>query len=245
MFMTYYVVVTKDNYKEWLSTYYVIIDKYHKELEELEKQKLKEKMEKEKKEKGEKYVEEKVEEPGKKESETLASPVVPDSSVLVKEEGELGLFTVIVLKVMAQDFKKACERYKFKVRDFTYDEQRNDLSKIEKEKLGTKKEEMKRELNGWCQSAFSEIFLNWIHLKAVRVFVESILRYGLPPNFVTFLVRSEGKERQIHKIFRDECKELINEDMDENELIKNDFYPYILIPINTQDPLFRFDLNKK
>jgi len=116
---------------------------------------------------------------------------------------------------------------------------------MEKETLTKKRDETKKELLTHCQSCFSEIFLNWIHLKAIRVFVESILRYGLPPNFATFLVRSHGKEKQIHKIFRDECKELINDDMDETELIKNDFFPYILIPINTSDPLFKFDLVKK
>ena len=30
---------------------------------------------------------------------------------------------------------------------------------------------------------FSEAFIAWIHMKALRVFVESVLRYGLPVNF--------------------------------------------------------------
>ena len=39
----------------------------------------------------------------------------------------------------------------------------------------------------WLKNAFSECYGGWIHLKAIRVFVESILRYGLPPNFVAML----------------------------------------------------------
>ena len=36
---------------------------------------------------------------------------------------------------------------------------------------------------------FSEAFSAWIHLKALRVFVESVLRFGVPVNFNAFLVR--------------------------------------------------------
>ena len=39
----------------------------------------------------------------------------------------------------------------------------------------------------WLKNTFSESYSGWIHLKAIRVFVESILRYGLPPNFVAIL----------------------------------------------------------
>jgi hypothetical protein len=34
-----------------------------------------------------------------------------------------------------------------------------------------------------CKVNFSEVFSTWLHIKALRVYVEAILRYGLPPNF--------------------------------------------------------------
>jgi hypothetical protein len=30
----------------------------------------------------------------------------------------------------------------------------------------------------YCRTNFAEAFVAWIHLKAIRVFVESVLRYG-------------------------------------------------------------------
>jgi V-type H+-transporting ATPase subunit C len=42
----------------------------------------------------------------------------------------------------------------------------------------------KAEVLEWSQTAYSEVFSSWMHLVAVRLFVESILRYGLPPSFV-------------------------------------------------------------
>jgi len=261
MFISYYVVVNKQSYKDWLKEYVDLVDLYHKDAEETEKLRQKEleqrkkeqderdkekeremgiKRPKEEKKKEEKKEEKVIEVKKPKDDKVPPPPVLPDSSVLIYEEGDFGIFTVIVLKIMAQDFKKACERFKYRLREFTYNEQRNELSKMEKDQLVKKKDEVKKELCQWCQTAFSELFLNWIHIKAIRVSVESVLRYGIPPNFVTFLIHPDGRERKIHGIFREECKDLINDDIDEKELIKNEFYPYILIPLNTHDPLFRF-----
>lgn len=40
----------------------------------------------------------------------------------------------------------------------------------------------------WIMIQYSQVAENWIHVKAVRVFVESVLRYGLPPHFVATLI---------------------------------------------------------
>lgn len=41
----------------------------------------------------------------------------------------------------------------------------------------------------WCIANFTEAFFAWVHIKVVRVFVESVLRYGLPANFQTTILR--------------------------------------------------------
>lgn len=41
----------------------------------------------------------------------------------------------------------------------------------------------------WCRTHFAEAFSSWMHIKALRVFTESVLRYGLPVNFVAALVK--------------------------------------------------------
>lgn len=38
-----------------------------------------------------------------------------------------------------------------------------------------------------------QVFSSWIHITAVRLFVESILRYGLPPQFLAALMRPNPK----------------------------------------------------
>ncbi|NXX68399.1 VATC2 ATPase, partial [Spizella passerina] len=45
----------------------------------------------------------------------------------------------------------------------------------------------------WLKVNFSEAFVAWIHVKALRVFVESVLRYGLPVNFQAMLLQPNRK----------------------------------------------------
>ncbi len=47
---------------------------------------------------------------------------------------------------------------------------------------------LKKNLIRWCKVNFGEVFQSWIHLKAIRAFVESVLRYGLPTNFQAMLL---------------------------------------------------------
>lgn len=39
----------------------------------------------------------------------------------------------------------------------------------------------------------AQAFSAWIHICAIRLFVESILRYGLPPKFVATLMKPNQK----------------------------------------------------
>lgn len=41
----------------------------------------------------------------------------------------------------------------------------------------------------WCQTNFTEVFIAWAHLKALRIHVESILRFGLPADYVGAVVK--------------------------------------------------------
>lgn len=47
----------------------------------------------------------------------------------------------------------------------------------------------------WCLASYGEAFSSWIHVTAIRLFVESILRYGLPPQFLPVLMRPNPKNQ--------------------------------------------------
>jgi len=133
--------------------------------------------------------------------ESLASMVVPKSSKLVYEDTEGGLFTVTLFRKVMDEYKVHCREKKFQVREFVYDEETLMQGKNEREKLAKEKNKQFAPLVRWLKINFSEMFSAWIHVKALRVFVESVLRYGLPVNFQAMLLqpnkRSVKKLREI------------------------------------------------
>lgn len=62
------------------------------------------------------------------------------------------------------------------MRDFTYDEETLVQGKNERDKLTAEKTRQFAPLVRWLKINFSEIFTAYIHVKALRAFVESVLR---------------------------------------------------------------------
>jgi len=66
---------------------------------------------------------------------------------------------------------------RFIVRDFVYDEQSLKAGRSERDKLVQEKQRLYAPLVRWLKINFGEIFSAYMHVKALRVFVESVLRF--------------------------------------------------------------------
>lgn len=108
--------------------------------------------------------------------EKLTDMIVPRSTQLITQDSEYGLYTVTLFKKVAEEFKLHAREKKFIVRDFTYNEEELAAGKNEITKLVTDKKKQFGPLVRWLKVNFSECFCAWIHVKALRVFVESVLR---------------------------------------------------------------------
>jgi len=98
-----------------------------------------------------------------------------------------------LFRKVADEFKHHCRESRFVVRDFTYNEEELAAGKNEITKLATDKKKQFGPLVRWLKVNFSECFTAWAHVKALRVFVESVLRYGLPVNFQAVLMYPNKK----------------------------------------------------
>ncbi|XP_076260383.1 V-type proton ATPase subunit Vha44 [Rhynchophorus ferrugineus] len=125
--------------------------------------------------------------------EKITDMIVPRSTQLITEDNDYGLYTVTLFKKVIDEFKHHARERKFIVRDFTYDEEQLAAGKNELTKLATDKKKQFGPLVRWLKVNFSECFCAWIHVKALRVFVESVLRYGLPVNFQAILIHPNKK----------------------------------------------------
>lgn len=173
--------------------------------------------------------------------EKLTDMIVPRSSNLVTEDNDHGLFTVTVFNKVIDEFKQHARENKFVVRDFNYDEAEIQAGKSEVEKLELDKKKQYGILIRWLKVNFSEAFVAWIHVKALRVFVESVLRYGLPVNFLAVLIQPHKKSV---KRLRDTLNQLYahldtslssGEPMDDIPGLnfgQNEYYPYVYFKIN-------------
>lgn len=175
--------------------------------------------------------------------ERLSGYIVPRSSILIKEDQDHGLFTVTVFNKVIDEFKQHARENKFIVRDFNYDEEEIKAGKNEVEKLESDKKRQLALLLRWLKVNFSEAFSAWIHVKALRIFVESVLRYGLPVNFLAVIIQPNKKSV---KRLRDALNQLYshldtslssNEPMDDIPGLnfgQNEYYPYVYFKINLE-----------
>ncbi|KAK2510150.1 hypothetical protein MC885_000193 [Smutsia gigantea] len=176
--------------------------------------------------------------------ESLSDMVVPRSTKLIAEDNEGGLFTVTLFRKVIDDFKTKAKENKFTVREFYYDEKEIKREREEMSRLLSDKKQQYGPLLRWLKVNFSEAFIAWIHIKALRVFVESVLRYGLPVNFQAVLLQPHKKSSTkrlrevLNSVFRHLDEVAAASILDASveipglQLNNQDYFPYVYFHIN-------------
>lgn len=145
------------------------------------------------------------------------SPVVPGSVKLVHKDEDSYLYSVTILRGQYEagyfengefqqgtkvdfeaEFAKVCREKRFLVREFHWDPSQASKSSMVLEQLQVEVDGMQAALSRWCKNHFGDVFVAWMHIKVIRVFVESVLRYGLPVDFTAVLYKvHSGKETDL------------------------------------------------
>lgn len=121
--------------------------------------------------------------------ETIAPMVVPRSSVEVTKDEEFVLFAVTTFKKTSAEFLQKCREQKYTPRQYKYveggkEEEQKELDRAAREEKKVWGEALRLARTGW-----SEAVMVWAHVMTLRVFVETVLRYGLPLEYVSGLVK--------------------------------------------------------
>lgn len=125
--------------------------------------------------------------------ERLTSMVVPRSSRKLAADDEFALFNVTVFKKVKDEFLQKCRENKFQVREFQWDDEIVERQRQELEDAGTAEKELWTELLRLSRTNFSEAYQALAHLKVVRTFVESVLRFGLPADYFAVSLKPNPK----------------------------------------------------
>ncbi|KAL9092303.1 MAG: hypothetical protein Q9165_004477 [Trypethelium subeluteriae] len=125
--------------------------------------------------------------------ETLSPMVVPRSSVLVASDDEFALYAVVTFKKHSTEFVHKCRERRWTPRDFKYKEGGKEEEQQEIDRLAKEERKLWGEALRLGRTGYSESAMVWVHVLALRVFVETVLRYGLPLEFVCGLVKTNPK----------------------------------------------------
>jgi V-type H+-transporting ATPase subunit C len=125
--------------------------------------------------------------------ETLAPLVVPRSAVEVAKDDEFVLFAVATFKKHSGEFLAKCREQKWNPRQFKYvegnrEEEQRELDKVTNDERKVCGEALRMGRTGWSESV-----MIWMHVMTLRIFVEAVLRYGLPLEYVTAIVKTTSK----------------------------------------------------
>ncbi|KAK9366581.1 hypothetical protein V1509DRAFT_629436 [Lipomyces kononenkoae] len=132
--------------------------------------------------------------------ETLVPMVVPRSANVIANDDEFFLYSVTMFKKSVPEFLHKCRESKWYPREFKWSDGVIEDLKKEKEKASEQERRLWGEVVRLARATYTDSFQAWIHLKSIRVFVESVLRYGLPPDFVSVLVKPPVASIQKAKV---------------------------------------------
>ncbi|RKP24122.1 hypothetical protein SYNPS1DRAFT_23781 [Syncephalis pseudoplumigaleata] len=112
---------------------------------------------------------------------------------LIKEDAEYGLYSVALLKKAVTEFSNKCREEKFITREFQFDETQLQRDRQELAELEATKRALHDSLLEWCTINFGEVFASWMHIKFIRTYVESVLRYGLACDYMAGVIKPNPK----------------------------------------------------
>jgi V-type H+-transporting ATPase subunit C len=121
--------------------------------------------------------------------ESLSEMVVPRSSTKIAADDEFTLFAVTTFKKFSGEFLHKCREHRWTPRDFKYVEGGKEEEAKEVESLSKEERKLWGEALRLGSTGYGESAMIWTHVLVLRVFVETVLRYGLPLDFVCGLVQ--------------------------------------------------------
>mmetsp|Transcript_21777 Transcript_21777/g.68224 ORF Transcript_21777/g.68224 Transcript_21777/m.68224 type:complete len:408 (+) Transcript_21777:65-1288(+) len=184
--------------------------------------------------------------------EAPCSPAVPGSSERLFRDAEVSVWTVTLLKGrqaagkygdddqwipgefvdFVAPYVASAKEFHVAVRAYEYDADRVAKNERDREDLAKELDRLHANILRWCKAHFAETFVAWMHLKVIRAFVESVLRYGLPVDFLTaILVPLRNREPQLQTALDKLFAHLKHADLQGPAVPdddKHEYHPYVL-----------------
>lgn len=108
----------------------------------------------------------------------------------IEDKDGNSLWRVVMFKSAVEPFKKACREHprRFVCKDVNYSRANFDRLQNQRAQIAKQVEHQHNLVTGLYAAAWSDVFIAMMHIKAMRVFVEGVLRFGIMSRFACFLV---------------------------------------------------------
>eukprot|EP01047_Picozoa_sp_COSAG01_P022604 COSAG01_NODE_1348_length_10618_cov_34.156164_3_plen_313_part_00 len=125
------------------------------------------------------------------------------------------------------------KRWQFRT-DVEWDPEAAQAAQTRMNELMSERKVEDKKLMTWITTIFSEAYINYVHLKAVSVFVESVLRYGLgtdgTPEYIAYCV--EPRRSKDHTAIRAILEGLYSDGTKDDEAAdmmggRREYFPYV------------------
>ena len=120
---------------------------------------------------------------------------------ILAQDHELLLFSVVIFKKFKQDFVTNATSKKFVIRPLPNMGAEAKAAEVNLEESERKLQAQWSQLVRLVQTNFGEAFAAYCHLLVLRMFVESVLAYGLPAQYLFVSAKLDGDKRKFDKGF--------------------------------------------
>ena len=121
--------------------------------------------------------------------ESLCEMVVPRSAQLLAKDSEFNLYAVTVFKKHSAEFVHKCREARWIPREIKFDGGGREAEEAESRKLEKEERRQWGEALRLGRTGYSDAVMGWLHVLTLRVFVETVLRYGLPLEYVCGIIK--------------------------------------------------------
>jgi len=168
--------------------------------------------------------------------------VVPNSACVNERQDQEGnvLVGVTVLATAADEFVGKCRNNGFTCKPVLYNLDKFKEDQVNRGKVENAFNYLHKQLKQRVIFSYSTAFTILLHLKAMRAFVDGVLRFGIPPQFFLGVVQPfKNREKQLNEVMiqnfaEDQIKDMYGskDDVGDGE----DFFPFVQIQMTS--PLF-------
>ncbi|KAH0483635.1 MAG: hypothetical protein KVP17_003027 [Porospora cf. gigantea B] len=139
-------------------------------------------------------------------------------------------YRVVVFKRALSTFLEAARKSKVHCREYSHNPTAFDTKEAERSTVEAEIVKAESFLLRVILAAFSELFISSVHLKVMKIFVECVLRFGIPPKFNAFVLKpvNAGKEAKLHKTL----SQMLTSDFESHQPQDGEdeaYYPYVFL----------------